>query len=148
MMIYIRRTQTVWLAIEVSCFYMYLYATVVYLFGMMMKSTCQKTKHVSDFKKAVLDVISYANINLTWFSLNFVLCAMPPFCIFNLEYQVQTHPNMLAGNTGSYIKIMYLLWATHVITFLPKLRIFRLRVSTAETPLNDDNDDDYHRASD
>ena len=75
-------TETIWLAIETMCFYQYLYATVFYIVGMALKSACMPAKQVSDFKKAVLDMINYASINLTWFSLNFVLCTMPLICIY------------------------------------------------------------------
>ena len=80
-------TETIWITIETFCFYSYLYATVAYIAGMVIKSACMPSKQVSDFKKAVLDTVKYANINLTWFSLNFVLVSMPPMCIYSLEKQ-------------------------------------------------------------
>lgn len=86
-------TETIWIVIETFCFYQYLYATVFYIAGMVIKSACMPTKQISDFKKAVLDTVNYANINLTWFSLNFVLCTMPPLCIYILEHQTGSKSN-------------------------------------------------------
>ena len=112
----------VWLVLETACFYAYMFATVVYIAGMGISSACRRAPIRSDFKKAIKDFIGYAAINLTWFALNFVLCTMPAFCIF-------VFPNdglEIEGNTGSYLSNMYLLWGIHVITFLPKLRIYKI----------------------
>ena len=81
----IRGTQMIWLVIETATFYLYMLATVVYIAGMAIVRTFESAGTVSDRKKAVLDFISYAAINLTWFALNFVLCTMPPLCIYFLQ---------------------------------------------------------------
>ena len=138
-------TETIWIVIETFCFYQYLYATVFYLAGMVIKSACMPTKQISDFKKAVLDTVNYASINLTWFSLNFVLCTMPPLCIYVMEHQTEGKLNQ---NTESYIGQMYLLWAVHVITFIPKMRIFKIKRKGVDTPPDLVNDDDFQRAPD
>ena len=101
-----------------------MFATVVYIAGLALVRTCGRTAQISDFKKAVSDFVSYAAINLTWFALNFVLCVMPPICIFVL--QRKTGGLTLDGKNGSFEPNMYLIWAIHVITFLPKMRIFKI----------------------
>ena len=72
--------------IETATFYLYMFATVFYIAGMALIRTFESANVVSDARKAVLDFISYAAINLTWFALNFVLCTMPPLCIFVLQH--------------------------------------------------------------
>lgn len=74
----------------------------------------------SDMYKALTDFISYANINLTWFALNFVICIMPCLCIYGLGQfgPIREHA------TGSYTPIMYVLWATHCVSFASQLRIY------------------------
>ena len=91
-------------------------------------------------------MITYSNINLTWFALNFVLCTMPPMCIYSLEREVGS--KALMQSNESYIGQMYLLWAVHVITFLPKMRIFKVKLKKVDTPLDECIDDDFQRAPD
>ena len=110
----------------------------------MVVSACRPASQVSDFKKAVLDHIAYASINLTWFSLNFVLVTLPPLCIFVLERY--THLGTLEANTASFHSIMCAIWAIHLLTFLVKLRIYKLK--DKEEPAVNINDDDYQRPSD
>ena len=43
---------------------------------------------------------------------------------------------------------MYLLWAVHVITFLPKMRIFKIKLKGVDTPPDLVHDDDFQRAPD
>ena len=74
-----------WLFIEAVCFYSYMFATVAYIFGMMCIGTWERATPKSDMTKAVTDFVNYASINLTWFSFNFVLCAMPPVCMYILN---------------------------------------------------------------
>ena len=50
----------IWLVIETACFYCYMFATVVYIAGIMIQRSCQRTKQFSDYKKAIKDFISYA----------------------------------------------------------------------------------------
>ena len=92
----------------------------------------------------IKDFISYAAINLTWFALNFVLCTMPPLCI----YAFQSDERKIEGSTGSYLSIMYLLWAIHVITLLAKPRIYNViefedREVQRKEHFSDKNDDNF-----
>ena len=135
--------EATWLVLETSCFYAYMFATCVYTMGVMIVSACRPARQVSDFKKAVLDHIVYASINLTWFALNFVLVCLPPFCIFVLERY--TDLGTLEANTASFHPIMCAIWATHLLTFLVKLRIYKLKDS--EETGQGSNDDDYQRPS-
>ena len=120
----IKGSQTIWLVIETATFYLYMFATVIYIAGMALIRTFESSSAVSDARKAVLDFISYAAINLTWFALNFVLCTMPPLCIFVL--QRNTGGLTLEGKDGSFLPNMFLIWAIHVLTFLPKMRILKI----------------------
>ena len=128
---------------ETTCFYAYMFATCVYTMGVMTVSACRPARQVSDFKKAVLDHIAYASINLTWFSLNFVLVILPPLCMFVLEKY--THLGTLDANTASFHPIMCAIWAIHLLTFSVKLRIYKLK--DKEEPAVNINDDDYQSAS-
>ena len=114
----------IWLVIETATFYLYMTATVVYIGGMTLIRTFESSSGVSDAKKAMLDFIKYAAVNLTWFALNFVLCTMPPVCIYVL--QQNTGGLTLEDKDGSFLPNMYLIWAIHVLTFLPKMRIFKI----------------------
>jgi len=71
----------VWLIIETACFYLYMIATMIYIFFRQMQSACCDAIQVSDMKKALSDFIYYSANNLTWFAFNFVLCTMPAICI-------------------------------------------------------------------
>ena len=120
----IRGSQMIWLVIETATFYLYMSATVAYIGGMTIIRAFEASNGVSDARKAMLDFITYASVNLTWFALNFVLCTMPPVCIFVL--QQSTNGLILEGKDGSFLPNMYLIWAIHVLTFLPKMRIFKI----------------------
>lgn len=121
-----------------------MFAACVYTMVMMIASACRPASQVSDFKKAVLDHIAYASINLTWFSLNFVLVTVPPLCIFVLERY--TDLGALEANTASFHPIMCAIWAIHLLTFLVKLRIYKLK--DEEQSAIDINDDDFQRPPD
>lgn len=70
--------------------------------------------------KALNDFIEYATLNLTWFSFNFVLCVMPAVSLFGLK----STDLQIPGRTGSFVPIMYTMWAMHVIHFAFQLRIY------------------------
>ena len=75
-----------WLFIETFCFYLYMFATVVFIAGNMIVSEfCSHAGTVADMSRAMIDFISYSSINLTWFAFNFVLCTLPPICIFLIK---------------------------------------------------------------
>ena len=72
--------------------------------------------------KALNDFISYSSINLTWFAFNFVLCTLPPICIYVLSSDT---PDLVKqGSQQSYSTIMYILWGTHIFFFIFALRIY------------------------
>lgn len=72
--------------LETYCFYSYMFATCAYILWRMLVGTwCRKIDEQSDMGKALNDFIEYANINLTWFAFNVVLCMMPPALIFALQ---------------------------------------------------------------
>lgn len=113
--------RTTWLVIETSCFYLYLMAAVFYiLWRGVFSSCCETGGEASDMYKALTDFIGYSSINLTWFSFNFVLISMPPLCMFVLQTPNQTDED----DKGSYMSVMYTLWAMHVFSFFIQKRIF------------------------
>ena len=116
---------------------------MVYTAGVMLASTCRPAKQISDYKKAVLDHLSYAAINLTWFSLNFVLVTMPPICVFLLQEHIEM--GTMDGETGSHYPIMLVIWLGHMLTFMVKLRIYKIKDKETQV---ENNDDDFQRPSD
>ena len=74
-----------WLLLETASFYTYIFAAIAYIAWTMTRGVCEKPDPFSDRKKAIQDFIGYADINLTWFAFNFVLCSMPALCIFWLN---------------------------------------------------------------
>lgn len=122
----IHDTDAIWLVLEVFCFYLYILSTVFYIAGKMIISAFMKVEQVADYKKAVLDIITYASINLTWFSINFVMVTLPPICIYFLDKHVGYLE--LEGKTGTYHPLMFMIWATHLLTFLPKMTIYRVNL--------------------
>lgn len=74
----------------------------------------------SDMYKALTDFIAYADINLTWFALNFVICTMPAVAIYGLG----DFAPIVDDAQGSYIPVMLTMWATHIISFAAQLRIY------------------------
>ena len=93
-----------------------------------MVGVCRKrTNEKSDLSKALKDFIDYAELNLTWFSFNFVLCMMPPFCMYILD----SNSLRIEGRDSSFVPIMYTLWGMHSIHFalLPRIYTFKDEVS-------------------
>ena len=106
---------------EAACFYLYMLATVIYIvWRMMVGAWCKSAYEKSDMYKATTDFIEYANINLTWFAFNIVVCLMPPVCMFALQSDYLE----IADQDGSYVRIMYTLWGMHTVHFLSMLRIY------------------------
>ena len=134
----------VWLIIETCCFYLYVLAAVAYIVWRQMVGVCwKKATDKSDMSKALNDFIEYATLNLTWFSFNFVLCAMPPVIIFALD----TPELEIKHRDSSFAPIMYTLWGMHCVHFAFQLRIYTVRdakgqvhgESQLETGLNKDD---------
>ena len=60
---------------------------------------------------------------MTWFALNFVLCTMPPICIFWLN----SYDDLIRKRfDGTYAPIMYLTWITNLITLFCRNRIIKV----------------------
>lgn len=116
--------RTLWLLIETFCFYAYMTATAAYIAWMMTRGICEKATPKSDMAKALNDFIGYASINLTWFAFNWVLCLMPPICI----YMINGPHLVFSDRTESYLPLMYTMWAMHCIAFLVKLRVYKIDV--------------------
>ena len=111
-----------WLLIETSAFYLYVFATIFYMAWHMIRGVCETPDDHSDRSKAIQDFIVYTSMNLTWFSLNFVLCTMPAVCIFWLN---KNETLVRKRYDGSYAPIMYIIWITHMIVLFFKKNIIK-----------------------
>lgn len=98
--------------LETACFYLYMLAAMTYIFFRQLQSAGESAEGVSDRLKVLTDFIDYSKQNLTWFSLNYVLCTMPLICI--LLESATKHKTL---HTQSYLPIMYVLWAMHAANF-------------------------------
>ena len=124
-----------WLVLETCCFYLYVLSTTGYIIWRMVVGMCfRSAEERSDMYKALNDFIEYAAINLTWFAFNFVLVTMPPIVIFWLQDE-KSNVGMAGGDEtitdedgeeekGSFVPIMYTLWAMHILHFMFQLRIY------------------------
>ena len=145
---HIQGNRELWIMIDTLCFYCYMLANVIYIAWRMLWGSIRNADRDSDMAKALNDFIEYASINMTWFSMNFVLVAMPPLCIFFLNSE-HLHKNE-AENTQSYLPIMYTLWGMHVLHFVCSLRIYKWKELTSndignvpDTPKAEDKDDHF-----
>ena len=80
----------------------------------------------ADIEKLLSDFITYANINLTWFNLNFILCCMPPIVLFGIEPIFgDAMISKEEEETGMSFKwIVYSFWGCHVLQFLTKIEVY------------------------
>ena len=62
--------------------------------------------------KRLTDFISYSSINLTWFTINFVMVTMPPLSIFLLQGDKMVNSEA----TDSYEPLIWILWGMHVVS--------------------------------
>ena len=121
--------------IETVSFYIYMLAAVSYIMLFQIKSSWFNEPQ-SDITKSVKDFISYASINLTWYSFNFVLILLPSFLIFFTDTdQPGIH---MDDKTGSYENLMYWILGIHVFQFVFNSRIYVLKQQ---------DDDGYTRGS-
>ena len=113
-----------WLVIETSAFYFYALATVIFMAMHMIGGLCQTPEPNSDRAKAMSDFIVYASMNLTWFALNFVICAMPPFCIFWLNKFDDLERKRC---DGTYAPIMFISWFSNVVTLVCRSKMIKIK---------------------
>jgi len=78
---------SVWLYIEIYCFYLYMASTVFYIaYHQLVEGVCfRKESDESDMTKTITDFLVYAKDNLTWFAFNFVMVTMPLVCLLMLN---------------------------------------------------------------
>lgn len=99
---------------ETACFYLYVLATVFYIAYRTLNGTCCKTgEEEADMYKGLTDFISYSSINLTWFSINFVMVTMPPLSLFFLQEDKMVNSQA----SGSYKPLIWILWGMHLLAF-------------------------------
>lgn len=113
-----------WLVIETSVFYLYVLGSISFMAWHMLSKTCATPDPHSDRTKAITDFIVYSSINLTWFAMNFVLCAMPPLCIFWLNNYDEL---VRKRYDGSYAIVMYVSWVTNLLVLVCRSRMIKIR---------------------
>ena len=138
--------RTTWLVIETACFYTYMISTMAYIVSRTMYSViAEPPLEKSDMYKALTDFIAYADINLTWFALNFVICIMPAVAIYGLG----DFAPIVADAQGSYTPVMLTMWATHIISFAVQLRIYdvdkKALIESEAQEAAGSNDDGYKK---
>jgi hypothetical protein len=74
----------VWILLEVVVFYSYIASAVAFIIFRQCRSTLYP-KERSDIRALLIDFISYAEINLTWFNFNFVLVTGPLIVLLFVE---------------------------------------------------------------
>mmetsp|Transcript_6940 Transcript_6940/g.9635 ORF Transcript_6940/g.9635 Transcript_6940/m.9635 type:complete len:301 (+) Transcript_6940:496-1398(+) len=109
-----------WLMIETCCFYLYMLAAIVFILVRQLQSAWCDALETADMKKALTDYVQYSMLNLTWFAINFVTCAMPPVCIWLNSDEALDR----AGYDQSFQPVIYTLWAMHLIAFLAQVFIY------------------------
>ena len=91
----------------------------------------------SDISKSVKDFITYASLNLTWYSFNFALTIVPPVLIFGMDTD---HAGIkFEDRNGSYEHLMYWIWGIHIFQFFFNSKIYVLKMQRAH------GDDDYKK---
>ena len=115
--------------IETFAFYIYMFAAVGFIFEFQLRSTWLNAP-VSDITKSVKDFITYASINLTWYSFNFVLIIVPGLLIFMMDTE---HDGIrMHHRKGSYHNLMLWLWGTHIVQFIINRKIYVLQERTED----------------
>ena len=79
-----------WLLLETIVFYAYMFSTSAFILYRQCAGTFFP-KEKSDIKKLIQDFITYAAINLSWFNINFLLCAMPLIVMLVLNPLLEKH---------------------------------------------------------
>ena len=109
--------------IETFAFYIYMAAAVGFIIEFQLRSTWLNAP-VSDITKSVKDFITYASINLTWYSFNFVLIIVPGLLIFMMDTE---HDGIrMHHRKESYHNLMLWLWGTHIVQFIINRKIYVL----------------------
>ena len=75
----------------------------------------------SDLAKSITDFIIYAQDNITWFALNFVLVVMPLVCIFLLNDKAENLD--IPGAQMSYTSLLSIVCAVNLCQFLARPQI-------------------------
>lgn len=113
-----------------------MFAAVAYIMQFQLYSSWINAPQ-SDITKSVKDFISYASINLTWYSFNFVLILLPTFLIFMIDHDAIGIS--IEDNNESYSNLMYWILGIHIFQFLFNSRIYKLQEPKSKV----DHDDNY-----
>jgi len=133
----IEGNQMIWLVIVTACFYSYMLSNMTYIMIRQCQSACCTSLPTTDRNKVLTDYIVYAQTNLTWFALSFVLCTMPFVCLLlvNVTYEDTTHQQ-------SFLPIMYTMWAMHVFNMFVHTFLYSPKKKRSNN-LSPDSDDDF-----
>ena len=110
--------ETIYITIETACFYVYMLATVAYIaYRMLSSAWFGNPRDASDSNKLITDFIEYSENNLTWFAFNFVLCLLPPICLYVVSPGFTKMYTQHADQTNGFdlIYFVYATWALHIV---------------------------------
>ena len=114
-----------WLYIEMYCFYIYMFATVLYIaYYQLIEGVCfKKQQQQSDMNKTINDFIEYAHTNLIWFSFNTVLIIMPVVCILILNKKAESLD--IKGAQMSYTSLLTIVCLANLLQFILRPRLYK-----------------------
>lgn len=117
--------EAMWVVIETLSFYIYMFAAVWFIVKFQLYSAWINAPQ-SDITKSVKDFITYASINLTWYSFNFVLILLPACLLVQVDTD---HTGIkLHNREGSYQNLMYWVWGIHIFQFIFNSKIYVLKM--------------------
>ena len=114
-----------WLYIEMYCFYIYMFATVLYIayYQLIEGVIFNKQEEQSDMNKTINDFIEYAHTNLIWFSFNTVLIVMPLVCILILNGKAESLD--IQGAQMSYTSLLSIVCLANLLQFALRPRLYK-----------------------
>lgn len=131
----------IWIFFETMAFYLYMLSTVGYIAFRQLQSTFAPKEH-SDVKKLLTDFIKYAELNLTWFNLNFVLCTIPLLVLLWLAPQYESLLDLDVTQKGvKYSTLVWMLWVIHCLQFVTRVQIYKEdeHITEANTSIYESN---------
>lgn len=141
-----------WILLEIVVFYSYITSAVAFVIFRQIRSTLVP-KERSDIRALLIDFISYAEINLTWFNFNFVLVTGPLIVLWVIEPTLGKSTEDTAYVVRSDNLDYYLIWilfACHLYQFTTKVEIYFVNETKSSIAKHEtfkvDNDDDYQDA--
>ena len=117
-------TLMAWLYIEMYCFYIYMFAAILYIsYHQLVEGVCfKKQREQSDMNKTINDFIQYTYENLIWFALNTVLILMPVVCILTLNSKAENLD--IEGAEMSYTSLLTIVCLANLLQFCLRPRLY------------------------